>query len=186
MENFLESYIQLINNNRNQEFEKFNYKYDEKIIKEKLLQENTIEYKKYSSNIKKTGLINKNKPGNIKKKNYDECGSSIDILNDDIFHNNEVSDNKKSINFDEITIDEKENLINNFIESKNIKFDENNLEKLKNILNDQDINLKKYISISKMYQNIVKISFIKKLEDGSYIIDLNNNKTKKTKNIFFK
>lgn len=32
-----------------------------------------------------------------------------------------------------------------------------------------------------MYQQVIKISFIKKLENGSYIIDLNNNKIKKVK-----
>jgi hypothetical protein len=37
-----------------------------------------------------------------------------------------------------------------------------------------------------MYQQIIKITFIKKLENGSYIIDLNENKVKKTKNYFFK
>jgi hypothetical protein len=37
-----------------------------------------------------------------------------------------------------------------------------------------------------MYQEITKINFIKKLEDGSYVVDLGENKNKKVKKSFFK
>ena len=42
----------------------------------------------------------------------------------------------------------------------------------------------KFINISKIYQQVTKISFIKKLENGSYIVDLSDNKVKKTKKYF--
>jgi hypothetical protein len=37
-----------------------------------------------------------------------------------------------------------------------------------------------------MYQQITKITFIKKLENGSYVINLNENKPKKSKKYFIK
>ena len=46
--------------------------------------------------------------------------------------------------------------------------------------------IKKYLNISKVYQQVNKISFIKKLENGSYIVDIVENKPKKTKKFFNK
>jgi hypothetical protein len=51
--------------------------------------------------------------------------------------------------------------------------------------NDPNINLKKYLTISKLYQEVTKISFIKKIEDGSYQIDISDKKPK-NKTQFFK
>jgi hypothetical protein len=81
--------------------------------------------------------------------------------------------------------DKKIELINEFIQRKNIIFDEDNsIGKIIEIIDDDSINLKKYINISKMYQQITKIGFIKKLENGTYIININDTKVKKNKNLF--
>jgi Mg/Co/Ni transporter MgtE len=58
-------------------------------------------------------------------------------------------------------------------------------QKIESIIDNPAISLKKYITISKMYQQITKIGFIKKLEDGLYIVDISEKKVK-NKNIFFK
>jgi len=187
--NFIVEFIKIISDNRNKEFEKFNFKYEDKIIDKKKISENPMEFKKYSIDIKKQSLINKNKPGNILKKNYEDNNENIDILEDDIFNNinndNSKIDNVK-LDIEKVDIDTKKILIYNYLDLKNIKLDENNLSKIETIINDPDVSLKKYISISKIYQNITKISFVKKLEDGSYIVDLNIPKTKRSKNVFFK
>jgi hypothetical protein len=188
--NFIVEFIKIISDNRNKEFEKFNFKYEDKIIDKKKICENPMEFKKYSLDIKKQSLINKNKPGNIQKKNYEDNNDNVDILEDDIFNNSNNVNNSKidnvKLDIEKIDIDTKKKLIYNYLDLKNIKLDENNLNKIEIIINDVDVNLKKYISISKIYQNITKISFIKKLEDGSYIVDLNIPKTRKSKNVFFK
>lgn len=188
--NFIVEFIEIISNNRNKEFEKFNFKYEDKILDKKKICENPMEFKKYSIDIKKQANTNKNKPGNIKKKTYEDNNDNVDILEDDIFNNSSNSNNIKldniKLDIEKIDIDTKKKLIHNYLDLKNIKFDEDNLKKLEIIINDSDINLKKYISISKIYQNITKISFIKKMEDGSHIVDLNIPKTRKSKNVFFK
>ena len=82
--------------------------------------------------------------------------------------------------------DKKLELINNFIQKKSIFLDEESMKKIEEIIDNSEISLRKYIIISKMYQEITKINFIKKLEDGSYVVDLGENKNKKVKKSFFK
>ena len=45
---------------------------------------------------------------------------------------------------------------------------------------------KKYFSFSQIYQQLTKITFIKKLENGSYTINLEDSKPKKSKKYFMK
>ena len=77
------------------------------------------------------------------------------------------------------------NMINEFLIRKNISFDENNMKKIEDMVNDTSIQLKKYINISKMYQHVIKISFIKKRENGTYDIEINDIKQKKKPKKFF-
>ena len=58
--------------------------------------------------------------------------------------------------------------------------------KIEDIIDNPEINIKKYFNISKVYQQVNKISFIKKLENGTYIIDTSESKSKKTKKFFNK
>lgn len=183
---FISEYIDNINNIRNEQFKKFDFVCEEKIVEKKVVNENLQEYKQYQTNLKKKTLIEKLKPGNINKKEYSP-NNDIDILEDDIFNNNNENyvENSK-IELENIDLNKKNELINDFLYRKNITLEENELKKLENIINNPDINLKKYINISKLYQEVTKISFIKKLENGTYIIDLNENKHKKSKNYFIK
>jgi len=63
--------------------------------------------------------------------------------------------------------------------------DEINKKKIEDLLNNPEFCLKKYITISKVYQQITKISFLKKIENGTYAVDISDKKTK-NKNLFFK
>lgn len=188
--NFVEDFYNNINNLRNEEFKKYNLSYEERIIEKKLVNENLQELKKYKHTIKKN-LLDKNNGSSILKKELQTLNNpsdmnNIDILEDDIFHNNSndsILDEDKL----DISILDRENklkLIHEFLQRKNINLEEQELIKIESIVDDPNIVLKKYFNISKMYQQITRISFIKKLENGSYIINLNENKPKKSKKYF--
>jgi hypothetical protein len=185
---FIEEMIKNIDTVRNEEFKKHNYTYEDKVIEKKLVNETPMEFKKYQINMKKKALMEKMKPGNINKKEYAINYDNIDILEDNIFNNdineNEVEDIKLDIGL--LERDKKLELIKDYIDRKNIILEEGDLKKIEDIVDNTDITLKKYINISKVYKHITKISFIKKLENGGYIIDMNENKSKKTKNYFIK
>lgn len=190
MENniFIENFINKINETRNDEFKKFNFEFEDKIIEKKQINENLMEFKNYQSTLKKKAKLDKLKPGNIGKKEYGPINDlNIDILEDDIFNNNSNENNNEiKLDIDLLDKDKKLELINEFLQRKNIILEECEILKMNDILDNPDINLKKYLNISKMYQQIIKIGFIKKLENGLYIVDLDQNKYKKTKNYFFK
>ena len=188
--NFVEDFYNNINNLRNEEFKKYNLSYEERIIEKKPVNENLQELKKYKHTIKKN-LLDKNNGVAILKKELQTLNNpadinNIDILEDDIFHNNS---NDSLLDEDklDISILDRENklkLIHEFLQRKNINLEEQELIKIESIVDDPNIVLKKYFNISKIYQQITRISFIKKLENGSYTINLNENKPKKSKKYF--
>jgi hypothetical protein len=167
---------------REVEFERNNFIYnvetDNKKDVEKKGNENPVEFKKFQYNIKKQGKY--------LKREYIP-NSAISILDDDIFNNNvENTVDEVKLEIESLERDKKMELINDFIQRKNIILDENEYKKIESIIDNHEISIKKYFNISKMYQQISKISFIKKLENGTYIVDLNENKIKKTKKFFNK
>jgi hypothetical protein len=184
---YIQNFIHKINTIRDEEFKKYNIVLSEKIIEPVKINENLTEFKQYQSKIKKNALIQKLKPGNIAKKEYELTNQNIDILEDDIF-NNDSSDINDENKLDIATLDKetKIQLINEYLDRKNIFLDESDYKKIQEIIDDETIHLKKYITISKIYQQITKISFIKKLEDNSYVINLMDNKCKKKKKFFLK
>lgn len=187
--NFIELFIKKVNDVRNEEFKLHNFSYEDKILEKKQLNENPMEFKNYKNIIKKKALMDKIKPGNINKKEYGPNNDTdIDILEDDIFNNNsdETKGEENKIDIELLDRDKKLELIHDFLQRKNILLNEEELKKIENIIDDPDIPLKKYLNISKIYQQIIKIGFIKKLENGTYLIDINQNKSKKSKNYFFK
>jgi len=182
---FIEEVIAKIDTVRHESFSKNNFTYDEQVIEKKVLNENLMEFKNFQSKIRKKALLDKLKPSNVGKKEYGGSGENIDILEDDIFNNNDTQQEDIKLNIDELDRESKLKLINEFIQRKNIILDDMNLQKIESIIDNTSISLKKYITISKMYQQITKIGFIKKLEDGLYIVDISEKKVK-NKNIFFK
>jgi hypothetical protein len=184
---FIETFIENINKIRNEDFEKNDFKYQEKVITKKSINENSTEFKSFKSTTRKKALLEKTKPGNIGKKEYENIDHGIDILQDDIFNDDsEPASEDSKLDIESLDRDKKLELINDFLQRKNIILDQENLKKIEMIVDDPEITLKKYLNISKIYQQVIKVGFIKKLENGSYIIDLNNNKTKKSKNYFVK
>ena len=169
-----------------EEFEHFNFTYEDKILEKKLCNENTMEFKKYQVGLKKKAKIEKNKPSNMAKQEY-ETVYNIDILEDDIFNNiDETKVDDEKIDFENMTRDVKLKLITDFLHRKNIILSEEDLKKIDALIDNPDVNIKKYLNVSKLYQQVIKISFIKKLENGSYVVDLNENKIKKSKKFFLK
>jgi hypothetical protein len=190
--NFLDNLVNKINEVRENEFNNFNLKYDEIIIEKKLVNENSKEYSAYKNNLKKKSLIEKNKPKNFGKKDNinEDTNTNIDILEDDIFNsNNNLNENKDEeikLDLNSLNKEKKLDIINEFLQRKSILLEDSELSKINDIVNDDNNNFKKYFTISKMYQQITKISFIKKLENGSYIVDLSENKSRKSKKFFLK
>jgi hypothetical protein len=190
-DNFISELITKISNIRSDEFNKFNFQIIEN-TKQKTSFEDGMEFKSFKSKIIKKASIDKLKPGNIGKKEYETSNSdsNIDILADDIFDKTDDSlppVNDLSIDTVEVfDLEKKKYMIDDFLQRKNIILEEDNLKKIDDIINNPDINLKKYITISKMYKQITKISFLKKLENGSYVIDINDDKPKKNKKYFLK
>jgi hypothetical protein len=186
---FLDNLVSKINQIRETEFNNSNFKYEEAIIEKKMVNENSKEYSNYKNNLKKKSLIEKNKPKNFGKKDTeDPSNMNIDILEDDIFNSSNDNNKEDEIKLDlnSLNRDKKLDIINEFLQRKCIALEEKELNKINDIINDESINFKKYFTISKMYQQITKISFIKKLENGSYIIDMNENKSRKSKKYFLK
>jgi len=176
MDNFINTITDKLDKIRENEFKLNNFIYEDKIVEKKNIYENPIEFKKYQHNVIKNKFNEKNKKEEIQ---------NIDILEDDIFNNNIDKDEIK-LDIQSLDNEKKLFLINNFLERKNIILDELEFKKIEDILDNPEFNIKKYLTISKVYQQINKISFIKKLENGSYIVDLSENKIKKTKKYFIK
>lgn len=183
--NFIEDMILNIQDVRNKEFTKYNFVYEDKVIDKKELNENSMEYKNFKSVIIKKSQMEKMKPGNMAKKVYETDHNEVDILEDDIFVSDSKGDDVK-LDIDTLSVEEKLNIIHEFLSRKNIYLDEASLKKIEDMVNDTSFPLKKYINISKIYQQVIKIGFIKKRENGTYEIDLSEKKLKKPKKFFIK
>jgi hypothetical protein len=192
-DSFITDFIKNIDRIREDEFTLNNFNYEGKIIEKKNLNENLKEFRQFQNNIKKKAMLEKYKPSNISKKEYDTSIETIlDNLDNNIFKDDaENNGQNNGENIEECKIDislldrnSKINLIKEFIYRKNIFLDETEINKIESIIDNPEIQIKKYINISKMYQQITKIGFIKKLENGTYVVDLSESKSKKTKNYF--
>ena len=206
---FIPNFLNKIKTIRDEEFIKNNTVYEEKVIEKKSLNENLKEFRQYQYKLKKKASLEKMKPGNMAKGEYDtSVTSGVDILEDDIFNlipphngvgevgvgggvgeedadsNDSKEDTESKIDISLMDREKKINLIREYIVRKNIYLEEEELKKIDDIVDNPEIMLKKYLNISKMYQQITKISFIKKLENGSYIVDISDTKKKINKKYF--
>ena len=205
---FIPNFLNKIKTIRDEEFIKNNTVYEEKVIEKKSLNENLKEFRQYQYKLKKKASLEKMKPGNMAKGEYDtSVTSGVDILEDDIFNlipppngvgevgvggvgeedadsNDSKEDTKSKIDISLMDREKKINLIREYIVRKNIYLEEEELKKIDDIVDNPEIMLKKYLNISKMYQQITKITFIKKLENGSYIVDISDTKKKINKKYF--
>ena len=149
---------------------------EDKLLDKKLADGNySIDYKVYKNNRIKT-LLSKNKI----KKQQDETEKEMNILTLNLV-TDPTTNNMNDI--DKLSFEEKYNLINRYIRKKNIILSEQQMNKINELLIDSDIILKKYISVSAVFGDITKISFIvKNRETGEYNIDINNLKSIKKEN----
>jgi hypothetical protein len=165
IDNYIKTNIELLDKFRENEFEKNNFVENKVELKKKTenVSEYNLEYNIFKKELNKKALINKGKPSNSNKKEYSTSDPSINILEDNNLFMNEkdISEEEKKFDLLKLTIDEKIVFIKNFLENKNIVLDENEFQKIIDIVNNPEINLKKYINISKIYQHITKITFIK-------------------------
>ena len=174
---------------RNNEFEIHNFKYKKPELVKKDINVDTVDFKHYQSAIRKKAMSEKNKPSNMFKTEIDTSdNNNINIIDDPIFNSQEVEESSQE-KLDISTLDKeaKLKLIHNYLKKKSIKLEEVELLKIEAIVDNPDISLKKYITISKLYQDISKISFIKKVDETNYAVILDDNKVKKSKtSSFFK
>ena len=181
---FINDIISKINKIHEEEFKNNNFVYTEIELPKKVINDNLMDFRNFKSKLIKRSIKDKSKPSFANKKEYETDSSNINILEDDIFQSNEENQEITKININDITIEDKQKLINNYLNMKNIVLDEIQKNTINEMLNDTQFNFKKYISISSMNQQITKIGFLKKMEDGTYLIDLKEKQ--KNKNIFFK
>lgn len=174
---------------RNNEFEINNFKYKKPELAKKEINVDNVDFKHYQSAIRKKAMSEKNKPSNMFKTEVDTTDNNkINIIDDPIFNSQEVEEStQEKIDISTLDKETKLKLIHNYLKKKSIKLEEAELLKIENIVDNPDISLKKYITISKLYQDISKISFIKKVDETNYAVILEDNKVKKSKtSSFFK
>ena len=174
---------------RNNEFEINNFKYKKPELAKKDINVDTVDFKHYQSSIRKKAMSEKNKPSNMFKNEIDTTDNNkINIIDDPIFNSQEVEEStQEKLDISTLDKESKLKLIHNYLKKKSIKLEEVELLKIEAIVDNPDISLKKYITISKLYQDISKISFIKKVDETNYAVILDDNKVKKSKtSSFFK
>ena len=181
---FIDNYILNLNKIQEIEFNKYNFTYTEPETTKKTINDNLMDFRNFKTSLIKRSIKDKSKPSFANKKEYEVDTNNINILEDDIFQLNEEIQESSKLDISNITVDDKKKLIDEFISRKSITLNEEQINSIYKLLNDTEFNFKKYITISKVQHQITKISFIKKAEDGSYLLDFKEKQ--KNKNVFFK
>lgn len=173
---------------RNNEFEVNNFKYTKLELIKKDINVDTVDFKHYQSAIRKKAMSEKNKPSNMFKNDIETTDNNkINIIDDPIFNSEDVEESsQEKIDITSLDRETKLKLINNYLKKKSIKLDEVNMLKIENIIDNPEISLRKYITISKLYQDISKISFIKKVDETNYAVILDDKVKKSKTSSFFK
>jgi hypothetical protein len=179
---FINNFIENINNLNHRDFNKNNFEYIVKIREKKEFNENPMILREYKSNMAKSI---KNKVKNDDFIDINNINNNVDLFdanNINIFNTKEIEENKN--NFYDLDKENKLEYIKDYMSRKKIYIEITNFSKIDDIIEDNEL-LKKYITISKQHNQISRISFFKKREDGSHFIDLIIPK-KKSKLVFFK
>lgn len=173
---------------RNNEFEINNFKYINPELVKKDINVDTVDFKNYQSSIRKKAMSEKNKPSNMFKNDIETTdNTNINIIDDPIFNSEDVEESsQEKIDITSLDRETKLKLIHNYLKKKSIKLDEANMLKIENIIDNTEILLRKYITISKLYQDISKISFIKKVDESNYAVILDDKVKKSKTSSFFK
>ncbi len=181
-EMFIELMIDSMKKVREEEFERNGYEADEYKKKEKVHVEKKIDVIDYMKRMRKQIMMNRNKSSNKDFKEvqtvYDE---ELDIFGDDLF---KTKDETKEIiikKVDEMNKKEIGEKIRIYIEKRNIKLDESQMSKLEKLLEDDKMEWKKVMSISKETGEISVLKILKKNEMGDYFIENKEEEKKMTK-----
>ncbi len=181
-EMFIELMIDSMKKIREEEFERNGYEADEYKKKEKVHVEKKIDVIDYMKRMRKQIMMNRNKSSNKDFKEvqtvYDE---ELDIFGDDLF---KTKDETKEIiikKVDEMNKKEIGEKIRIYIEKRNIKLDESQMSKLEKLLEDDKMEWKKVMSISKETGEISVLKILKKNEMGDYFIENKEEEKKMTK-----
>jgi hypothetical protein len=180
---FIDDFINTLTKIQENEFKIHNFTYTEVDLPKKIVNDNLMDFRNFKTTLIKRSIKDKSKPSFINKKEI-EVDNNINILEDDIFQFNEEIQESNKLDIENITIEDKKKLINEYLSRKSILLEENQINKINQLLEDPEFNFKKYITISKIQHQITKIGFLKKMEDGSYLFDFKEKQ--KNKNIFFK
>ncbi len=174
----INEYIDNIKKIRDEEFEKHKYTYTEYVKKEKIHKEKRIETMEHQKKMRKQALINKNKSANKDIQEYETINENEkDLLTDELFYVKalveEKTDEKKKIKkkFEDITREELLILLERYYLKKKIKLNKEDLSIWTTMKNDEEVEWRKYLSITQDGSEINKISFFKKNVFGDDIVD---------------
>lgn len=185
---FLNNIIKKLDTIRNNEFQLQNYVPIEVVLKKKVHKINEVdtnvlkkEFRKMTNNfekrMEKRGL--KNKQLVVEDNNHDI------IMDKDIF--NIVKDESKLIQWKNIEINKKEELLKNFINKKFKDFPENLFKKIIDLIKKNKINFKKYINYDPISEVVIDLPIIYFDEiENKYKLNYSNTKKIKRKKITFK
>lgn len=179
-------FIELILDNmkrvREDEFSRNGYEADEYKKKEKVMVEKKIDVIDYMKKMRKQVMMNRNKSANKDFKEvqtvYDE---EIDIFSDELFKTKEETKEVIIKKVEEMTVDEIKKKIEYYMEKRNIQLDENEKNKLNKLIENEKMEWKKVITISKETGEIQTFKILKKNEMGDYLIDHKEDEKKLTK-----
>ncbi len=181
-----EMFIELMKDNmkrvREEEFERNGYEADEYKKREKVHVEKKIDVIDYMKRMRKQIMMNRNKSANKDFKEvqtvYDE---EVDIFSDDLFKTKEETKEIIIKKVDEMDKNEIEKKIQYYMDKRNIKLDEIQKSKLDKLLEDEKMEWKKVMSISKETGEISVFKILKKNEMGDYSIENKEEEKKMTR-----
>lgn len=178
---YLENYINKLNKFNEIQLNKYNIKENNISREKKEINPNNKEIRNYNSN-RYRSLKNNNLNNDVLNLEYNIENTNIDLFDSNNFNLNNINENKEKIIFFNIDNEEKKYYINNYILRKKYQIEFLELDKLFSILDNEE-KIKKYINFSTELNQIVRISCLKKKEDGTLYFSEENAKLKK-KNIF--
>ncbi len=181
LENQWEKTLERLQEIRNEEFEINGYVHQKFIKKEKEHKELKIEMMKHQKMMRKQVLLNRNR--SAKNDHYESqtvFENEPDILNDDIFipveGNIEVKTKKEKIKVEDLSKDELNQKIRNYIERKKYVWDQDCERKWMKLWEQEGIDWNKQITFS-TEGDIIRIKCIHKTEYGELKIEIENEKT---------
>jgi hypothetical protein len=182
LENQWEKTLERLQEIRNEEFDIHGYIHQEFVKKEKEHKELKIEMMKHQKMMRKQILLNRNR--SAKNEHYETqtvFEDEKDILHDDIFipveGTNVVKTKKEKIKVENLSRDELNRKIRNYLERKKYVWDQECERKWMKIWEQEGIDWNKQILFSNETGDILRMKCINKTEYGEMKIEIENEKT---------